>query len=563
MGASKRMPSFSQRPGFPSGLHVLLVDPDDEARARTEAQLRECSYEVTACASCAEAVVQLSSPPAPFDVLLADSAAIGCVAAARGRSGLLDSCRGVPCILMGANPSPADVMRGVSLGAVDFLAKPLSQLKLRNIWQHTVRRMMDEMRLGAGKGAAAAAAAPAPALDRSGSNALVEAMALDGALQEQAAAKAAATAAAGLPPRSPTGMARSPPLRARRSLHACISSTNLAVSSPASDSGAADDGDFDFDAAVAAAAAACDDAAPAAAPAPAKPAAAAAPTATAATAATATATATATHVSVPPPSCGVPVPGGLPAQLPRGMVWGMPMPVVRAPGIVPPRAAAPPHAPPPAVQMAAPWSYACCPMPPAGYMQPPPAYMMAPPPHMAAAGAWGNPYGYAPQPPRAAAAAAAPHAAAPTGATAAQALEASLGQLLGGAEDDFEVDLDEVLCDLAGGHKGSAGPAAAPPAFRCPAPKPVAVGGGYASDSAAASDASGSAAGGLCGGASSPGSLDSCRERVGGAGGAAAALEGFGGGFGFGALDDGGWDAADDLTHLPKSGSFADLLAVA
>lgn len=33
------------------------------------------------------------------------------------------------------------------IGAVDFLAKPLSALKLRNIWQHTVRKMMRKMSL--------------------------------------------------------------------------------------------------------------------------------------------------------------------------------------------------------------------------------------------------------------------------------------------------------------------------------------------------------------------------------------------------------------------------------
>lgn len=46
MGAPKRSPSFSHRPGFPSGLRVLLVDSDVEARARTEEQLRACDYSV-------------------------------------------------------------------------------------------------------------------------------------------------------------------------------------------------------------------------------------------------------------------------------------------------------------------------------------------------------------------------------------------------------------------------------------------------------------------------------------------------------------------------------------
>lgn len=35
-----------------------------------------------------------------------------------------------------------DVMRAVQLGAVDYLDKPLSTLKLKNIWQHAVRKMM-------------------------------------------------------------------------------------------------------------------------------------------------------------------------------------------------------------------------------------------------------------------------------------------------------------------------------------------------------------------------------------------------------------------------------------
>ena len=38
------------------------------------------------------------------------------------------------------------VMRAVRLGAVDFLDKPLSLLKLKNIWQHSVRKV----RSGAG-----------------------------------------------------------------------------------------------------------------------------------------------------------------------------------------------------------------------------------------------------------------------------------------------------------------------------------------------------------------------------------------------------------------------------
>ena len=63
----------------------------------------------------------------------------------RDRQQLLHSSRELPCILMAADPQPSDIYQGIQLGAVDFLAKPLSPLKLRNIWQHTVRKMMSDM----------------------------------------------------------------------------------------------------------------------------------------------------------------------------------------------------------------------------------------------------------------------------------------------------------------------------------------------------------------------------------------------------------------------------------
>jgi len=47
-----------------------------------------------------------------------------------------------PVILMSEGATTDDVMRAVQLGAVDYLDKPLSTLKLKNIWQHSVRKMM-------------------------------------------------------------------------------------------------------------------------------------------------------------------------------------------------------------------------------------------------------------------------------------------------------------------------------------------------------------------------------------------------------------------------------------
>ena len=48
---------------------------------------------------------------------------------------------GLPLVLMGASSGPDEVMKGIELGAVDFLDMPISPLKLRNIWQHVVRKV--------------------------------------------------------------------------------------------------------------------------------------------------------------------------------------------------------------------------------------------------------------------------------------------------------------------------------------------------------------------------------------------------------------------------------------
>jgi CheY-like chemotaxis protein len=59
----------------------------------------------------------------------------------------VDAFEDVPVVLMSEGGATDEVMRAVTLGAVDFLDKPLSLLKLKNIWQHSVRRMMQRTSL--------------------------------------------------------------------------------------------------------------------------------------------------------------------------------------------------------------------------------------------------------------------------------------------------------------------------------------------------------------------------------------------------------------------------------
>lgn len=53
----------------------------------------------------------------------------------------VNALNGLPLVLMSEGGSANEVWKSIELGAVEYLEKPLSQLKLRNIWQHVVRKV--------------------------------------------------------------------------------------------------------------------------------------------------------------------------------------------------------------------------------------------------------------------------------------------------------------------------------------------------------------------------------------------------------------------------------------
>lgn len=144
--------------GFPKGLHVLLIDEEDKLPG-LEIQLRqpELQYAVTSARNAMEALELLryaTNGHAPnrgqfcskttdsmsYDIILAESRLVA-IEDTTGKA-FIDACEDVPVVLMAEQGNAEDVMRAVRLGAVDFLDKPLSMLKLKNIWQHCVRKMM-------------------------------------------------------------------------------------------------------------------------------------------------------------------------------------------------------------------------------------------------------------------------------------------------------------------------------------------------------------------------------------------------------------------------------------
>ena len=53
----------------------------------------------------------------------------------------VNALNGMPLVLMSEGGSANIVWKSIELGAVEYLEKPLSELKLRNIWQHVVRKV--------------------------------------------------------------------------------------------------------------------------------------------------------------------------------------------------------------------------------------------------------------------------------------------------------------------------------------------------------------------------------------------------------------------------------------
>lgn len=137
VGEMKRVPSFSGRPGFPAGLQVLLVEADKQSREKVSKQLKHLSYAGTCCSTTAEAASILSNGSNQFDIVLAEAKAV-----AKESPAFVHSLNGLPLVLMSEGGSASEVWKSIELGAAEYLEKPLSTLKLRNIWQHVVRKMM-------------------------------------------------------------------------------------------------------------------------------------------------------------------------------------------------------------------------------------------------------------------------------------------------------------------------------------------------------------------------------------------------------------------------------------
>lgn len=120
---------------FPKGLRVLLLDDDTTSAAEIRSKLEEMDYIVSTFCNENEALSAISSKPESFHVAI--------VEISTGNNGsfkFLETAKDLPTIMISSIHCLSTMMKCIALGAVEFLRKPLSEDKLRNIWQHVVHK---------------------------------------------------------------------------------------------------------------------------------------------------------------------------------------------------------------------------------------------------------------------------------------------------------------------------------------------------------------------------------------------------------------------------------------
>ncbi|KAF8080800.1 hypothetical protein N665_0922s0014 [Sinapis alba] len=131
--------------GFsPAGLRVLVVDDDPTWLKILEKMLKKCSYEVTTCGLAREALRLLRERKDGFDIVISDVNMPDMDGfKLLEHVGLeLD----LPVIMMSVDGETSRVMKGVQHGACDYLLKPIRMKELKIIWQHVLRKKLQEVR---------------------------------------------------------------------------------------------------------------------------------------------------------------------------------------------------------------------------------------------------------------------------------------------------------------------------------------------------------------------------------------------------------------------------------
>ncbi|KAJ6804374.1 two-component response regulator-like APRR2 isoform X1 [Iris pallida] len=121
---------------FPKGLRVLLLDEDTASAAETKSKLEAMDYVVSTYCNEEDAVEAISTEAESFHVAIVEVTRDNSF----GSFKFLDIAKGLPTIVISNVPSISTTVKCIALGAAEFLQKPYSEDKLRNIWQHVVHK---------------------------------------------------------------------------------------------------------------------------------------------------------------------------------------------------------------------------------------------------------------------------------------------------------------------------------------------------------------------------------------------------------------------------------------
>lgn len=124
--------------GFPKGLQVMVVDEDKEDLDDAKMKLESCGYVVTAFTNEHEALAALQDRNRCFHVAVVQATSSDMLDGFK----ILEATKHLVTIMMSDTDNLTTVMRGIAAGASEFLQKPLSREKLKNIWQHVVRKAL-------------------------------------------------------------------------------------------------------------------------------------------------------------------------------------------------------------------------------------------------------------------------------------------------------------------------------------------------------------------------------------------------------------------------------------
>lgn len=134
--------TFQHWTDFPKGLHILVVDGDTQFLQDITCKLESYQYFVTSFSSGEEACIALASHTQTFHVALVEATENNGVDSCK----ILSFAKDVPTIMMSMMENMSMMVKSIALGAVEFLLKPPSEDKLKNIWQHVVRKALDSSR---------------------------------------------------------------------------------------------------------------------------------------------------------------------------------------------------------------------------------------------------------------------------------------------------------------------------------------------------------------------------------------------------------------------------------